>query len=46
MVKKVKEPLVLKQGELEYKLKFNGKPYEMEIWVKNAEFEIEVDHFH
>ena len=39
--KKVKEPLVLKQGELEYKLKFNCKPCEMEIWEKNAEFEIE-----
>ncbi|RYJ39798.1 Peptidase U32 [Flavobacterium anhuiense] len=42
---KVKEPLVLKQGELEYKLKFNCKPCEMEIWEKDAEFEIE-DHFH
>ncbi|WP_396165385.1 U32 family peptidase [Flavobacterium sp.] len=39
--KKVKEPLVLKQGELEYKLKFNCKPCEMEIWEKDAEFEIE-----
>ena len=38
---KVKEPLVLKQGELEYKLKFNCKPCEMEIWEKDAEFEIE-----
>jgi putative protease len=44
--KKVKEPLVLKQGELEYKLKFNCKPCEMEIWEKDAEFEIEEDHFH
>lgn len=43
---KVKEPLVLKQGELEYKLKFNCKPCEMEIWEKDAEFEIEEDHFH
>ncbi|MGO4772212.1 U32 family peptidase [Flavobacterium sp. W22_SRS_FK3] len=43
---KVKEPLVLKQGELEYKLKFNCKPCEMEIWEKDAEFEIEDDHFH
>ena len=42
----VKEPLVLKQGELEYKLKFNCKPCEMEIWEKDAEFEIEEDHFH
>jgi putative protease len=40
---KVKEPLVLKQGELEYKLKFNCKPCEMEIWEKDAEFEIEED---
>lgn len=37
---KVKEPLVLKQGEIEYKLKFNCKPCEMEIWEKDAEFEI------
>ncbi len=40
---KVKEPLILKQGELEYKLKFNCKPCEMEIWEKDAEFEIEDD---
>ncbi|MDR7209281.1 U32 family peptidase [Flavobacterium piscis] len=46
MDRKVKEPLVLKQGELEYKLKFNCKPCEMEIWEKDAEFEIEEDHFH
>jgi collagenase-like PrtC family protease len=38
---KLVEPLVLKQGELEYKLKFNCKPCEMEIWEKDAEFEIE-----
>jgi len=38
---KVKEPLVLKQGDVEYKLKFNCKPCEMEIWEKDAEFEIE-----
>ncbi|GAA3766034.1 U32 family peptidase [Flavobacterium ginsengiterrae] len=43
---KVKEPLVLKQGELEYKLKFNCKPCEMEIWEKDAEFEIEEDQYH
>ena len=43
MVEKLKEPLVLKQGELEYKLKFNCKPCEMEIWEKDAEFEIEED---
>lgn len=41
MGEKVKEPLVLKQGEVEYKLKFNCKPCEMEIWEKDAEFEIE-----
>lgn len=40
---KVQEPLILKQGELEYKLKFNCKPCEMEIWEKDAEFEIEED---
>jgi hypothetical protein len=36
----VVEPLVLKHGENEYKLKFNCKPCEMEIWEKDAEFEI------
>ncbi|MEZ4955046.1 MAG: U32 family peptidase [Saprospiraceae bacterium] len=41
MGEKVKEPLVLKHGEVEYKLKFNCKPCEMEIWEKDAEFEIE-----
>lgn len=41
MGEKVKEPLVLKQGEIEYKLKFNCKPCEMEIWEKDAEFDIE-----
>lgn len=41
MGEKVKEPLVLKQGDVEYKLKFNCKPCEMEIWEKDAEFEIE-----
>ena len=41
MGEKVKEPLVLKHGEIEYKLKFNCKPCEMEIWEKDAEFEIE-----
>lgn len=40
---KLKEPLILKQGDLEYKLKFNCKPCEMEIWEKDAEFEIEED---
>jgi 23S rRNA 5-hydroxycytidine C2501 synthase len=41
MGEKVVEPLVLKQGDIEYKLKFNCKPCEMEIWEKDAEFEIE-----
>ncbi len=36
MIKKEKEPLILKQGTLEYK--FKCKPYEMEIWVKYTEF--------
>jgi putative protease len=39
MGEKVTEPLTLKQGELEYKLKFNCKPCEMEIWEKEAELE-------
>ncbi|MBK8493428.1 MAG: U32 family peptidase [Saprospirales bacterium] len=43
MGEKVVEPLVLKHGEVEYKLKFNCKPCEMEIWEKDAEFEIEDD---
>ena len=34
---KVVEPLVLKQGDREYKLKFNCKPCEMEIWERDAE---------
>jgi hypothetical protein len=33
-------PLVLNQEEVEYKLKFNCKPCEMEIWEKDAEFEV------
>ena len=37
------EPLTLKHGEIEYKLKFNCKPCEMEIWEKDAEFEMEED---
>lgn len=37
MGEKVKEPLVLKQGDREYKLKFNCKPCEMEIWERDAE---------
>lgn len=40
---KLAEPLTLKHGEAEYKLKFNCKPCEMEIWEKDAEFEIEED---
>lgn len=38
---KVVEPLTLKHGEVEYKLKFNCKPCEMEIWEKDAELEYE-----
>lgn len=40
MGEKVKEPLTLKHGEIEYKLKFNCKPCEMEIWEKDADLEI------
>jgi len=36
---KLVEPLTLKHGENEYKLKFNCKPCEMEIWEKDAELE-------
>ena len=32
---------VLKHGENEYKLKFNCKPCEMEIWEKDAELVFE-----
>jgi collagenase-like PrtC family protease len=39
MGEKVVEPLTLKHGENEYKLKFNCKPCEMEIWEKDAELE-------
>lgn len=39
MGEKVVEPLTLRQGDLEYKLKFNCKPCEMEIWEKDAELE-------
>jgi putative protease len=38
---KVIEPLTLKHGEVEYKLKFNCKPCEMEIWEKDAELVLE-----
>lgn len=45
MGEKVAEPLTLKHGENEYKLKFNCKPCEMEIWEKDAELEYEEDDF-
>jgi len=45
MGEKVVEPLVLKHGETEYKLKFNCKPCEMEIWEKDAELVFEEDEF-
>ena len=45
MGEKVVEPLTLKHGENEYKLKFNCKPCEMEIWEKDAELEFEEDEF-
>jgi putative protease len=38
---KVVEPLTLKHGEVEYKLKFNCKPCEMEIWEKEADLTFE-----
>lgn len=41
MGEKLTEPLVLNHGEVEYKLKFNCKPCEMEIWEKDAELEFE-----
>lgn len=41
MGEKVAEPLVLKQGDREYKLKFNCKPCEMEIWERDAELTFE-----
>lgn len=37
MGEKVIEPLTLTHGENAYKLKFNCKPCEMEIWEKDAE---------
>jgi 23S rRNA 5-hydroxycytidine C2501 synthase len=37
MGEKVVEPLTLKHGENNYKLKFNCKPCEMEIWEKDAD---------
>jgi putative protease len=41
MGEKVVEPLTLQHGENAYKLKFNCKPCEMEIWEKDAELEFE-----
>lgn len=43
MGEKLAEPLTLKHGETEYKLKFNCKPCEMEIWEKDAELVLEED---
>lgn len=39
MGEKISEPLTLRHGENEYKLKFNCKPCEMEIWEKEADLE-------
>ncbi len=41
MGEKVVEPLTLTHGENAYKLKFNCKPCEMEIWEKDAELELD-----
>ena len=41
MGEKLVEPLTLKHGENEYKLKFNCKPCEMEIWEKDAELKFD-----
>lgn len=41
MDEKVVEPLTLTHGENAYKLKFNCKPCEMEIWEKDADLEFE-----
>ncbi len=43
MGEKLVEPLTLINGENEYKLKFNCKPCEMEIWEKDAELEYDED---
>ncbi|MCX6181290.1 MAG: U32 family peptidase [Bacteroidetes bacterium] len=40
---KLQEPLTLTHGDNAYKLKFNCKPCEMEIWEKDAELEFEED---
>ena len=42
---KLVEPLTLQHGENEYKLKFNCKPCEMEIWEKDAELDFEEDEY-
>lgn len=41
MGEKVVEPLTLTHGDNAYKLKFNCKPCEMEIWEKDAELVLE-----
>jgi 23S rRNA 5-hydroxycytidine C2501 synthase len=41
MGEKLVEPLTLTHGENAYKLKFNCKPCEMEIWEKDADLEFE-----
>ena len=43
MGEKLIEPLTLQHGENEYKLKFNCKPCEMEIWEKDAELVFDED---
>ncbi|WP_010135007.1 peptidase U32 family protein [Ochrovirga pacifica] len=43
MGQKIKEPMTLTHGENEYKLKFNCKPCEMEIWEKDADLIFEED---
>lgn len=45
MGEKLIEPLTLKNGENEYKLKFNCKPCEMEIWEKDAELTFDEDEY-
>lgn len=45
MGEKLVEPLVLKHGQNEYKLKFNCKPCEMEIWEKDADLIFDEDDF-
>jgi collagenase-like PrtC family protease len=45
MGEKLIEPLVLKNGDNEYKLKFNCKPCEMEIWEKDADLVFDEDDY-